>query len=546
MLNTNGYKSLMHFKDVLTPTTFLERTGRVFPNKTAIVEGKDIITYGTLLSRARCLADLLDSLNIRYGDRVAVLAENCLTVIDAHFGIPAIGAILVMLNPSLTSSEIEYLLDFSGASILILDANFSHKVLPECQLRLKHLKNIIIFNGTCDLDNAIDYEKYIDRQHKSNRELDKVIRDENDILTINFTSGTTGSPKGVMCSHRGAYLHSLGQILMLGLNPQSRYLWTLPMFHVNGWGHIWASTAISATQIIYSSYSKEEEILSLLHQYSITHLCGAPRIVRKLIKQVSENQKYTELTITTGGATPPPSLIQELIKIGVRFIHQYGLSETYGPFIVCEKQEEWDKMPFDRQAKFLLRQGVPCIHAGTGMRVVDKDMRDVPKDGHTLGEVIMKGNTVSTGYFKNQEATEQAFRNGWFHSGDIAVVHLDGYIEIRDRIKDLIYVETDHGWENISSIEIENFLSSHKYVNEAAVIGIPTKNTSRIIAFVEIANNLSVNEKDLKEFCNKGLPEYKCPEAFYFKTLPKTSTGKIRKNILLADILPDTLERTLC
>lgn len=534
MLYGDLCKTPTHSQNTLTPTTFLERSGRVFPNKAAIIGPMGIITNGALLNRARSLADLLDSLNIGYGDRVAVLAENSLPIIDVHFSIPAIGAILVMLNPQSSIKEIEYLLDFSGSTTLILDARFSHKISSESRKNLKKLRNIIMFNGVSGLGNVIVYEKCMDVGTQTNRELDKIVRDENDILAINFTSGTTGMPKGVMCTHRGAYLHSIGQILMLGLNPSSKYLWTLPMFHVNGWGHIWANTAISATQII-PSLKTDDDILQLIDKHSITHLCGAPRLVRKLTQPITENSKLAGLTITTGGAAPSPSFIQQLEETGVQFIHQYGLNETYGPYVVCERQEEWGKMPLASQANLLARQGVPTIHAGTGMRVVDKKMQDVPHDGETLGEVIMKGNTVSVGYYKNHESTKQVFRRGWFHSGDIAVVHHDGYIEIRDRVKDLIYVETDYGWENISSIEIENLISGHEQVSDVAVVGVPSENTAIIIAFIETIGSIRFIDKELMEICEKGLPSHKRPEFFYFRNIPKTSTGKVRKDVLLAD-----------
>ena len=534
MLYDDPCKTPAHSHNSLTPTTFLERSGRVFPNKAAIICPMGIITNGALLNRARCLADLLDSLNVGYGDRVAVLAENSLPIIDVHFSIPAIGAILVMLNPQSSLKEIEYLLNFSGSTTLILDARFSHKICSESRKNLKILKNIIMFNGVSGLDNVIIYEKCMDFGVQTNRELDKIVRDENDILAINFTSGTTGMPKGVMCTHRGAYLHSMGQVLMLGLNPSSKYLWTLPMFHVNGWGHIWANIAISATQII-PSLKTDDEILQLIDKHSITHFCGAPRLVRKLTQPITESSKLAGLTITTGGAAPSPSFIQQLEETGVQFIHQYGLNETYGPYVVCEMQEEWRKMSLASQANLLARQGVPTIHAGTGVRVVDKKMQDVPHDGETLGEVIMKGNTVSVGYYKNHESTKQVFHRGWFHSGDIAVVHHDGYIEIRDRVKDLIYVETDYGWENISSIEIENIISGHEQVSDVAVVGVPSENTTIIIAFIEAIGSTQCIDKELMEICEKGLPSHKRPDFFYFTNIPKTSTGKVRKDILLAD-----------
>jgi fatty-acyl-CoA synthase len=470
------------------------------------------------------------------------LAENSPQVIEAHFGIPAIGAILVMLNPWLTTADLLYMLGYCEAKVLILDAHFAHKIPLEVRAHLTHLQQIIIFNRLTkeSYPGTLDYETCLAAED-GNWALDKTVCEELDPLAINFTSGTTGRPKGVMCNHRGTYLNALGQALMLGLTKASKYLWMLPMFHVNGWGHIWANVAVGAVQVVLSHNDRghEVELIGILHKHGITHLCGVPRFLQLLVEAPGDKQAFKGLTITTGGAAPSPTLIQRLDEMSVHFVHQYGLNETYGPYVVCEEQDEWRDLPFELRAMRLARQGVATIHAGTGLRVVDEEMKDVPRDGHTLGEVVMAGNTVAMGYYKDSEATEKAFRGGWFHSGDMAVVHLDGYLEIRDRIKDLIYVETDYGWENISSNEIESVLCRHNQVRETAVIGISAddkaKNSPVLVAFVEVRDNTLITEETLLKFCSYELAPYKQPQVIYLAELPRTATGKVRKDLLVAD-----------
>jgi fatty-acyl-CoA synthase len=477
---------------------------------------------------------------VGYGDRVAVLSENNRQIIETHFSIPAIGAMIVMLNPWLAQQDLLSLLDYCQAKVLIVDASLSEKILLNPQVNLSHLQQVIVIDGAVNpiYSGVLDYETCLAGED-GDFMLDQTVVSELDPLAINFTSGTTGRPKGVMCNHRGAYLNALGQALMIGLNRASKYLWLLPMFHVNGWGHIWANIAVGATQVLLPGHEIRDscwELIQALSQYQITHLCGAPRLVRSLAETPGDKEGFQGLTITTGGAAPTPTLIQKLDQMGVNFIHQYGLNETYGPYVVCEEQEEWQTLPPKNRALKLARQGVATIHAGTGLRVVDGSKQDVVWDGRTLGEVIVAGNTVATGYYNNPEATKKAFRDGWFHTGDMAVIHLDGYLEIRDRLKDLIYVETDYGWENISSIEIENVLCQHEQVREAAVIGISPeelgKNCTQLVAFVEVKDSQALTEEDLRYFCGSQLASYKQPQVFFFTNLPKTSTGKVRKDLL--------------
>ncbi len=536
----------MHSHAHLSPTTFLERSGRAFPNRTAIIHPDGAVTYSELLQRSRRLAQVLKRLQVKPGDRVALVTENSQQTIECNFSIPAIGAVLVALNPCLNEQELQLLLNYCGAKVLIMDASLRKKVSFGTQGALLHLEQIITFDwvATKNFPEILDYETCL-AEENGDFELDRTIKHELDCLAINFTSGTTGHPKGVMCNHRGVYLNALGQALMLGLNRTSKYLWLLPMFHVNGWGHIWANVAVGATQIILPSHQNQDgssDLIQALSQQQITHLCGSPRLVRSLAESPGDHRKaFRDLTITTGGAAPAPALLLRLDEMGVNIIHQYGLNETYGPYVVCEDREEWQALAPEERALKRARQGVATIHAGTGLRVVDASRHDIPWDGSTLGEVIVAGNTVATSYYENPEATDRAFRNGWFHTGDMAVIHPDGYLEIRDRLKDLIYVETDYGWENISSIEIENVLFQHDGVREAAVIGLSSEelgeNRTLLVAFVEAISPQVSIEDDLHEFCRSNLAPYKQPQVFFFVDLPKTSTGKVRKNLLVVEAL---------
>ncbi|GAB1538058.1 acyl-CoA synthetase [Scytonema sp. NUACC21] len=533
----------MHSYVPLTPTTFLERSGRAFPNGTAIASSNKIVTYAELLHRSRCLAQTLKRFQVEYGDRVALLTHNNQQAIEAYFSIPAIGAVIVALNPWLAAQDILSLLNYCSAKVLIVDASLIEKILLKPQITFCHLQQIIVINDTANpiSTKALDYETCLAGEN-GDFQLDRTIVSELDPIAINFTSGTTGSPKGVICNHRGAYLNALGQALMIGLSRASKYLWLLPMFHVNGWGHIWANVAVGATQVILPNHQIQKgstDLLQALSQHQITHLCGAPRLVRSLALTPGDKKAFRGLTITTGGAAPAPTLIQQLDEMGVNFIHQYGLNETYGPYVVCEEQKEWQALSPESRALKRSRQGVATIHAGTGLRVVDASRQDVPWDGRTLGEAIVAGNTVATGYYNNPEATEKAFRDGWFHTGDMAIIHPDGYLEIRDRLKDLIYVETDYGWENISSVEIENVLCKHEQVRDAAVIGIAPenlgKNRTLLVAFVETKGSQELTGKELRSFCKSQLSLYKQPEMFFFADLPKTATGKVRKDLLVEE-----------
>ena len=530
----------MHSHVPLTPVTLLERSARSYPKSCALVHSGGEVSFSELLHRSRCLAQVLLRLKVEHGDRVAVLSENNIQTVEAHFAVPGAGAVLVMLNPWLSESDVLNLLYFSEAKVLIVEAALYQKLTEVNRRRLEQVLRVLVINlpGAPSESGVLDYAAYIAAADGSLL-LDRQVVSEVDAIAINFTSGTTGHPKGVIYSHRAGYLHTLGQVLMLDLNRHSKYLWTLPMFHVNGWGHMWACIATGCTQVIPKielTQHPADGFMALVREQGITHLAGAPRLVKLLTDIPDAQDALRGITIMTGGSAPSPTLIQQLENRGVNLIHQYGLNETCGPFVVCEKQEEWRAHTPETQAKLHARQGTAAIHAGTGLQVLDTNGQAVPHDGCTLGEVVMAGNTLALGYYKNPEATQQAFRGGWFYSGDMAVVHPDGYLEIRDRIKDLIYVETEYGWENISSIEIENVLCRHSAIQDAAVLGvvhsIGESNSLQLIAVIEIQPGARLTEAEFHAYCSATLNIYQRPQAVLFATLPKTNTGKVRKELL--------------
>ena len=538
-------KTGSHSFVALTPTTFLERSGAAFPNRTALIHAGGSISYGSLLSRCRRLARALSRAGVGPGDRVALLMENGIHTVEAHFAIPAVGGVVVMLNPWLSPADLLDLIRFSAPAVLIADSGSFARIAGMWSELAEQAPRVVLSDHGQPMAgvDALDYETILSAETDTVM-LDQAIGSELDTVAINFTSGTTGRPKGVSYSHRAGYLHAIGQVLMLELSRASNYLWTLPMFHVSGWGHIWAGVAAGCTQVVLSgstTQGREAEFVAAIERHRISHLAGSPRLLRGLVDAVDAagaQSAVSGLTVETGGAAPPTALIRRLEELGVRLIHQYGLNETCGPFVVNEEQDDWAALTPEQRASLRARQGVAAIHAGTGVRVVDDIGREVPHDGRSLGEVVMAGNTLASGYYNNPEATAKAFRDGWFHSGDVAVVHPDGALEIRDRMKDLIHVETDYGWENISSIEIENVLCRNPAIRDAAVIAAVPKadadGRQRLVAYVETIDP-AFAEADFHVYCARELSVYKRPDTVFFEPLPKTSTGKVRKDVLVAD-----------
>jgi fatty-acyl-CoA synthase len=515
----------------LTPLDFLARSALVYPEAIAVVDGDRRFTYAEFQERVQRLASALESLGVGPGDRVAVLAPNGAMALEAHFGPMSIGAILVMLNTRLQSQELAWMLHHSGARVLLVDPQL--RPLAE-SAPVEHL--IDDYEGLLRGASGTRERAIAARVRVSDpapgRGLPAAQLDENACIAINYTSGTTGFPKGVMYTHRGAWVNAIGEIAEHGLNHRSVYLWTLPMFHCNGWCFSWAVTAAGARHVCLPR-PEPREMVRLIEAEGVTHLCGAPVVVASLAQFcASHGIRFSHpLRIVTAGAPPPPAVIRAAEETGAGISHVYGLTETYGPHTICAWKPAWDQLPSGERAQIRARQGVAYLVAGTDLRVVDHHMCEVPADGETMGEVLMRGNNVMLGYYDNPKATEEAFAGGWFHSGDLAVRHPDGYIEVRDRMKDIVI----SGGENISSIELEKVLADHPAVAEVAIVAAPDATWGEVPkAYVALKPGLSASADELIAWCRQRLAHFKCPRHVEFGALPRTATGKIRKNELRA------------
>jgi fatty-acyl-CoA synthase len=460
------------YRTEMTPLLFLERSQKVYDNRIGAVYGTRRFTYGEIGARARILATALAKAGIRRGDRVAFLAPNVPAILEAHFGVALAGGILVAMNTRLNAEEVGYILEHSGSRLFFVDAELAQGV-SGLRGNAKTVEQTItiddrefapsiprVFEGP-------EYEEFLD----VSVDLSFACRvpNEEDVYSINYTSGTTGRPKGVMYTHRGGYLNALGEVVAHRMDTGSVFLWTLPMFHCNGWCFPWAVTAAGARHLLVRKVDPPL-VWRLVREQGVTHFNGAPTVLIMLINDPTAPQQplARPLRIATGGAPPSPTLLAQWEAIGATITHLYGLTETYGPHTYCDWHPEWNDFEPERRAKLRARQGFPNVVA-CELRVVDDEMSDVPPDAETMGEVVMRGNNVMKGYFADPEATAQAFRGGWFHSGDVGVLHLDGYIELRDRKKDIII----SGGENISTIEVEQAIASHPDVLEVAVIAVP-------------------------------------------------------------------------
>lgn len=504
-------------ESVLTPLEFLTRSASAFRDSIAVVEGQQRKTYSQFSERVHRLASALVREGVVPGDHVAVLMRNGMAALECHFGVPLAGAVLVMLNIRLRPAELATILNHSGARLLIGELHLL-TALQSDQQEVRNLSRIVA-----------DYESFLNDGDPSYQGRPP---EEDAVIAINYTSGTTGAPKGVMYTHRGAYLNALGELVEHSLSQSSSYLWTLPMFHCNGWCFPWAVTAVGARHVCLSEVDPKIAI-ELIFREGVTHLCGAPVVLLTLTEYCRQHGIRFErpLKMITAAAPPSPAVIRAAEEIGAEVAHVYGLTETYGPHSICAWRREWDALPIAERAKLKSRQGVPYLVAGTGLRVVDNDMNDIPADGKTMGEVVMRGNNVMLGYFRDPLTTEQAFRGGWFHSGDLAVMHPDGYIELRDRSKDIII----SGGENISSVEVEKILCEHPAVLEAAVIGVPDPKWGEVPqAHVTLRDGMALREQEIIDFCRDRLAHFKCPKSVEFGPLPKTSTGKVQKAVLRA------------
>jgi fatty-acyl-CoA synthase len=512
--------------DALSPLRLLERTLRVFPEKEAVSYGTLRWTYRRFGEEVARLAGALERAGIGPDDRVAFLAPNVPELLVAHFAVLRVGAALVAINTRLNAEEVGYILDHSGARILFCDPALAPLVPREGLATRPVFVNVEDAIGGA-VGRPLDGPTYA--EFTSEAKLLPIacdVDDENRTTSINYTSGTTGRPKGVMYTHRGAALNAQGAMYVHGLGRDSVFLWTLPMFHCNGWCFPWAVTAAGAKHVMLRAI-EPGSVLRLIREEGVTHLNGAPTVLLMLAEAPEAKGLRFDppLRVATGGSPPSPTLLARMDALGVRVIHLYGLTETYGPHVYCEMQREWEDLDVEGRARVMARQGVPFHHA-VHLRVVDAEMRDVPADGTAMGEVVMRGNNVMKGYFRDPAATAESFAGGWFHSGDLGVVHPDGYIELRDRKKDIII----SGGENISTIEVEHTLVKHPAVLEAAVVAVPHPKWGEVPkAFVSVKPGAKLTEQELIDFCRERLAHFKCPKSVEFGELPKTSTGKIQK-----------------
>lgn len=493
----------------------------MFPDKIAVIHGDLRYSYRTFENRIIRFANQLRNSGLQKHGRVAFLCPNIPALLEAHYAVPMAGGILVAINTRLNCDEIKYILDHSEARFLFVDGEL-HSMMES--LDVKGLQ-IIVVDDNGNPDNP--YERFL--ASGSSEPLESWLDHEEEPITLNYTSGTTGRPKGVIYTHRGAYLNSLGEVIETGLDTNSKYLWTLPMFHCNGWCFTWAVTAVAGTHICLRK-TDSSLIWSLIRKENVTHFNGAPTLQVMLVNDPAAGALEHQVTVTIAGAPPSPTLLERIKSLNFRPVHVYGLTETYGPITICAWHSEWDALNAEEQAGLRARQGQAYVTAEL-VRVVDENMNDVPKDAKTIGEVVMHGNNVMKEYFMLPEETERVFEGGWFHSGDLAVWHPDGYIELRDRLKDIII----SGGENISTIEVEQAIVKHPAVLECAVIAIPDEKWGeRPKAFVTLKRGMYATEKEIIEFCRTKIAHFKCPAAVEFSELPKTSTGKIQKYVLRA------------
>ncbi len=518
----------------LSPLSFLERSARVWPDKTAVVYGARRLTYAELAAEAQRVARALRAGGVGPGDRVAYLMPNLPEMLIAHFAVPLAGAVLVAVNTRLTAEEVGYILDHSGAKIMVVDA----ALLPTAAAAAKDVAAVTELVVAEDTESApadrylgdeprlVSYSEFLARG--TGEPLSWSVSDELAPIAINYTSGTTGRAKGAVYTHRGAYLNCFGEIIHSRHDENSVYLWTLPMFHCNGWCTPWSLTAIGGTHVCLREV-RGDAIWEQLREHDVTHLNAAPTVVSTILNAAEAGPLTRPVLITTAGAPPSPTTIAHMEDMGFRIVHVYGLTETYGPISYCQSQPQWAGLSSDERSVLQARQGVSMIQA-EGLRVVDEEMADVPADGGTMGEILMRGNNVMASYYRDPQATAEAFRGGWFHSGDLGVMHPDGYIELRDRIKDIVI----SGGENISTVEVEQALMSHPAVLDAAVIGVPDEKWGeRPKAFVVLRAGHSATPEELIAHVRTKIARYKAPrEVNIMLDLPKTSTGKIQKFVL--------------
>ena len=515
----------------LSPITFLTRTAFVHPQRTSVIHGNRRWTWAETYIRCCRLASALTKRGIGKGDTVSVMAPNIPAIFEAHFGVLMTGAVLNTLNIRLETETLANIFEHAETKVLLTDREFS----PQIKDALAKVNQKILVididdpeTESGDFLGEIEYEAFL---AEGNPEFEAVLpEDDWQAVSLNYTSGTTGTPKGVVYHTRGAYLLASGNVMAWEMPHRPVYLWTLPMFHCNGWCFPWTITMLAGTHVCLRKVSAKN-IYDSIAEHQVTHLCGAPIVMNMICNAPVEEQQELphKVEIMTAAAPPPPTVIAQMEEAGFNVTHVYGLTEVYGPAVVCEWQQSWAEKDKNTQAQLKGRQGVR-YHVLEGLMVADPEtMKPVPADAETMGEVMMQGNIVMKGYLKNPEETKKAFAGGWFHSGDLGVLHPDGYIELKDRSKDIII----SGGENISSVEIENVLYQHPEILEAAVVARPDEKWGETpCAFVVLKPGAVVNEQQVIEFCRSKLARYKIPKKIVFSELPKTSTGKIRKSVL--------------
>jgi fatty-acyl-CoA synthase len=512
----------------LTPLSFLPRAAATFPDHPAVVHGDLRYTWAQVYERCRRLASALARLGIRRGDTVSVMATNTPPMYEAHFGVPMSGGVLNALNYRLDAAAIAFILEHAGAKVLLTDTEYA-PVIEKALAMVGREIPVVDLDDPCGPGGkrlgSIEYEELLAGADPGDAWSPPA--DEWEAISLNYTSGTTGNPKGVVYHHRGAYLNAIGNALSWTLPKHPVYLWTLPMFHCNGWCFPWTLAAVAGISICLRKV-ETPAIYRAIAREKVTHLCGAPIVMQMVLAGTESDLRSFDhqVKMLTAAAPPPAAVLQAMAQAGFDVTHVYGLTETYGPAVVCEWHQEWNALPIEEQAALKARQGVP-YPVQEGLMVADPvTLEPVPRDGATMGEVFHRGNLVMKGYLKNPKATAEAFAGGWFHSGDLGVWHADGYIELKDRSKDIII----SGGENISSIEVEGVLYEHPAVAAAAVVAKPSDRWGETpCAFVELKPGASATAEELLRFCRDRLAHFKCPRDVVFGELPKTSTGKIQK-----------------
>jgi fatty-acyl-CoA synthase len=513
----------------LSPLSFIRRAASVYPQYPAVIHGNRTFTWSESYARCRRLASALRARGIGKVDTVAVMAPNTPAIFEASFGVPMAGAVLNTLNVRLDAATIAFILDHGEAKALITDKEFS-PIIAEALRRVKRRLLVIDIDdplaGGGEAVGECDYESFLEQGDAG---FDWTLPDDEwDAISLNYTSGTTGNPKGVVYHHRGAYLNAISNVLGWNMTSHPVYLWTLPMFHCNGWCYPWSLAAVAGTSVCMRKV-EARAIFDAIADLGVTHFCGAPVVLGIVLNAKPEERREFSHTVEvmTAAAPPPAAVLEAMENNGFHMTHVYGLTETYGPAVICAWKMEWDALPVKERASKKARQGV-TYHVLEGLEVMDPEtMQPVPRDGATMGEVMFRGNIVMKGYLKNPDATKEAFEGGWFHSGDLGVMHPDGYLQVRDRSKDVII----SGGENISSIEVEDTLYRHPAVLEAAVVARPDDKWGETpCAFVTLKDNAGqVTERDIIDFCRDNMAHFKAPKTVVFGPLPKTSTGKIQK-----------------